>query len=95
MLKSELTGAAMNALRGQTPIGDFSSIVTTQGNPIQNSKQMQIQVLVYAYGFQTVFSNGSRYTNRTPLQINFPAMAGGAGGNLQSLASNIGGMTGT
>ena len=38
MLKSELTGAAMNALRGQNPVGDFSfpNSKSAQGNPLPN-----------------------------------------------------------
>ena len=96
MLKSELTGAAMNALRGQNPIGDFSfpNSKSTQGNPLPRIPKANANTgTSIPAASQTVFSNGSGIQTG-PIADKLSAMAGGAGGNLQSLASNIGGMTG-
>ncbi len=97
MLKSELTGAAMNALRGQNPVGDFSfpNSKSAQGNPLPNIPKANANTgTSIPAASQSVFSNGSGI-QIGPIADKLSAMSGGFGSNLQSLASNIGGMTGT
>lgn len=98
MLKSELTGAAMNALRGKNPIGDFSfpNSKSTGGNPLPNVPKVNAipggsnQI---PSASQSVFSNGGP-VQIGPLADKLQSFVGGAGAKLQSLTNNLGGMTG-
>ena len=93
MLKSELTGAAMNALRGQNPIGDFSfpNSKSSQGNPLPQVPK--VNAISTGASNRSVTSNGST-VGMAPISSKLAAMAGGAGANLQSLVSGVGAMTG-
>jgi len=94
MLKEELTGAAMNALRGQNPVGDFSfpNSKSSSGNPLPRVPKVNSSIQSIPNGAQTVRSNGSgvQVLPASSLQ----SFAGAAGGNLQSLASELPGAIG-
>jgi hypothetical protein len=72
MLKSELTGAAMNALRGQNPVGDFSFPNSSgAGNPLpQVPKVVAVGGNQIPSGQNRVSSNGAAIQSniKQPLQ---------------------------
>ena len=99
MLKSELTGAAMNALRGQNPIGDFSfpNSKSAQGNPLPNVPKMNAisgSGSTLPASQQSVKSNGAGI-QIAPINTSLGAIIGGAGSNIQSLVSGAGAMVGS
>jgi hypothetical protein len=95
MLKSELTGAAMNALRGQNPIGDFSfpNAKSAQGNPLPSVPKMTGVTTSAPMRSGVVSSNGSKVQTNAMLD-QLKSFAGGVGGDLQSAVSGASGMVG-
>lgn len=90
MLKSELTGMAMNALRGQNPVGDFSfpssSSPSTGGNPLPSVPRTSTVSLQgpLPSGQGKISSNGSQ------IAANLKLPAGPMAGALDKVAGNAG-----
>lgn len=96
MLKEELTGAALNALRGQNPVGDFSfpNSKSSPGNPLPNVPKVNaVSRSVPSSGSQSVTSNGSGI-QIAALSDKLQSFVGGSGSTIQSLASGFPGMVG-